>query len=448
MSSQNGFPRQPSAPLQGGGQGGCIAAEISHAKQPACPSRIRADLPPLQGGARGGASRRPPSSQNRRATDNAESAHHEVRAISPAFHQLIPGSRPARKCWPSARSRSPRITELYLATAAYPRTHNRTHRTRSPVKRTRPPDDSPMVKLLKSKRVPEDRQGTIVELIGKRGTADDLAFIYEQAITAGRIRPASVRVKALEALAAAAANRNLKPPADLEKLLPLVQRATSRIGRSVTRKSRDTFGRHLEARAGSEGTRRDRPIAKASTNPCRAEAFDALATIGGKAGSAPIEALAGENSPEATRLLAIAALAKLDLKGAATRAAEFLSRPPQPGRNLVPLLQAFLDRQGGLGNAGEGDRRSHHPGRFSQARLEGRLRSGPIRPGAGRSTFSSRRHRRAQQAALADRAQQYGLRSRRQGRPGPRRGGLPPHRLELHELPLRFQGRRRRRARI
>ena len=46
--------------------------------------------------------------------------------------------------------------------------------------------DSPMVKLLKSKRMPEDRQGTIVDLIGKRGTADDLAFIYEQSDRAGR----------------------------------------------------------------------------------------------------------------------------------------------------------------------------------------------------------------------------------------------------------------------
>ena len=201
-----------------------------------------------------------------------------------------------------------------------------------------------MVKLLKSKRVPEDRQGTIVELIGKRGTADDLAFIYGQTIAADGFAP-SVRVKALEALAAAAANRNLKPPSDLEKLLPLVQFATSESGASVGRAAIRLAGiwklepaaKSLEEIARSEGV--DESI--------RAGAFDALATIGGKAGSAPIEALAGENSPEATRLLAIAALAKLDLNGAATRAAQFLSRPPQPGRNLVPLVQAFLDRQGG-----------------------------------------------------------------------------------------------------
>ena len=41
--------------------------------------------------------------------------------------------------------------------------------------------DSPLVKLLKSKRVPETRLGAIVDMIGKRGTAGDLDFIFQQA---------------------------------------------------------------------------------------------------------------------------------------------------------------------------------------------------------------------------------------------------------------------------
>src|SRR5262249_23674286 len=79
----------------------------------------------------------------------------------------------------------------------------------------------------------------------------------------------------------------------------------------------------------------------------RAEAFDALAMIGGKTGAAPIEALTAENVPEATRLLAISALTRLDAARAAARAAEALSKPGAPGRTLVPLFRAFLDRQGG-----------------------------------------------------------------------------------------------------
>jgi putative heme-binding domain-containing protein len=205
-------------------------------------------------------------------------------------------------------------------------------------------DDSPMVKLLKSKRVPEDRLGAVVELIGKRGTADDLTFIYEQTIAQDGF-PGPVRVKALEALAGAAANRNLKPAGDLEKLLPLLYGAASpsesAVGKAAVRLAGlwklQTAGKALGDIARSEG----------ADESLRAEAFDALASIGGKAGSAPIEALAAENVPEGTRLLAITALARLDLPAAAARAAEILSRPAEPSRKLVPLLRAFLDRRGG-----------------------------------------------------------------------------------------------------
>ena len=79
----------------------------------------------------------------------------------------------------------------------------------------------------------------------------------------------------------------------------------------------------------------------------RAEALDALATIGGKAGSAPIEAMAVGDGPEPARLLAIAALTRLDPKKAAERASEIFAKPAEPGRNLVPLVGAFLNRQEG-----------------------------------------------------------------------------------------------------
>ncbi len=207
-----------------------------------------------------------------------------------------------------------------------------------------PPDDSPMVKLLKSKRVPEDRQGTIIDLIGKRGTADDLTFIFEQAIAADGFS-APVRVAALEALSGAAANRNLKPSGNLEKLLPLVQAATSSSGAAVGKAAIRLAGLwRLEPAAKSLA---DIARSEQADESLRAEALDALATIGGKTGAGPIEALAAEDHPEGTRLLAITALAKLDLTRAAGRAAEVLAKPAGPGRNLVPLLRAFLDRQGG-----------------------------------------------------------------------------------------------------
>ena len=180
------------------------------------------------------------------------------------------------------------------------------------VRAANPSSDSPMVKLLKSKRVPEDRQGTIVDLIGKRGTAEDLQYIYQQALSPDGF-PATVRIAALEALAGAAANRNLKPPRDLEKLTPLVRDAGSRTGASIARPAIRLAGIwKLEpaVEALAEVAR-----SAAVDEALRAEALDALATIGGKAGSAPIEAMAGGNGPEVQRLQAIAALDQAGSQG-------------------------------------------------------------------------------------------------------------------------------------
>ena len=69
-------------------------------------------------------------------------------------------------------------------------------------------------------------------------------------------------------------------------------------------------------------------------------------SIGGKAGSAPIEALAA-GRPGGHRLLAVAALARLDSPPPRRVPAEILCRPASRARNLKPLLRAFLDRQGG-----------------------------------------------------------------------------------------------------
>ncbi len=71
-------------------------------------------------------------------------------------------------------------------------------------------DDGPLVKLLKSGRVPEARQGAVVEMIGKRGTVDDLTYLYEQALLPTGFS-AAVKAKALFALAEAAENRRLRP---------------------------------------------------------------------------------------------------------------------------------------------------------------------------------------------------------------------------------------------
>jgi putative heme-binding domain-containing protein len=304
------------------------------------PHSFRPISPPLEGGARGGVLRRPSApGRNTIGPTRKQTAN---RGAKPLFSSPIPIPSFSRgrleSCRPLAFIRSghaPAVLALLFAVLVEMPAQAAIAQSAS---------DSPMVKLLKSKRVPEDRQGTIVDLIGKRGTAQDLNFIYQQALSQDGFS-ASVRVKALEALAGAAANRNLKPPQGLEKLTPLVRVAGSRTGASIASPAIRLAGiwklePAVEALA---------EVARSATvdEALRALALDALATIGGKAGLAPIEAIAGGNSPEAQRLQAIAALAKLDPKGAAARAAEVLAKPGEAGRNLVPLFGAFLNRQGG-----------------------------------------------------------------------------------------------------
>ncbi len=68
-----------------------------------------------------------------------------------------------------------------------------------------PADDSPLVKLLKSGRVPEERLPAMLDKIGKRGSAADLGYLFDRAVDPKGFPPAA-RLKALEALAEAGAH--------------------------------------------------------------------------------------------------------------------------------------------------------------------------------------------------------------------------------------------------
>ena len=78
------------------------------------------------------------------------------------------------------------------------------------------------MKLLKSGRVPEARQGAVVDMIGKRGTAGDIEFLFQRATSPDGFSTL-VKVKALEALSEAAANRNLRPAKDVDKLAAMIR---------------------------------------------------------------------------------------------------------------------------------------------------------------------------------------------------------------------------------
>jgi putative heme-binding domain-containing protein len=208
-----------------------------------------------------------------------------------------------------------------------------------------PAPDSPLVKLLKSGRLPEARQGTIVDMIGKRGTAGDVEFLFQRAMSPDGFSP-PIRVKALEALAEAAANRNLRPATGADKLAALIQSASSTRSDPALDKAAVRLAGLWKLTAAADALKA-LAVSPSVQEAIRGEALDALAAIGGQVGRSQIEALTAPAHSRATRIQAVASLARLDVDAAAARAAEILSGPPIPGSDITPLLAAFLNRQGG-----------------------------------------------------------------------------------------------------
>jgi len=209
---------------------------------------------------------------------------------------------------------------------------------------TPPAPDGPLVKLLKSGRVPEARQGTFLEMIGKRGTAADLEYLYQRALSPDGFPPA-LRVKAFDALAEAASTRELRPRRDIDKLISLLRTTSTGSDPALEKGAIRLAGLwKLEAAGETLRTIAQSPVAE---DEIRSLALEALAGIGGRVGRSQVEALAGPDQPVVIRLPAVSALVKLDVDGAAGRAAVLLPEAAAQGRDLTPLLAAFLNRQGG-----------------------------------------------------------------------------------------------------
>jgi putative heme-binding domain-containing protein len=201
--------------------------------------------------------------------------------------------------------------------------------------------ESAYVKLLK--KAPEGRMAQIIDLIGKRGTADDLAFVYDRA-TAPDGFPDSVRLKALEALDDAALNRQLHPKIDIAAIGRLIKTSDPKADPAVRLAAIKLAGAwkaeptvaDLHEIAGS----------KQVASPTRAAAFEALASIGGIKARAAIDALASPERMPSVQALAVAALARFDVGLAAEKAAGALTDDARI-EDVTPLIAAFLDRQGG-----------------------------------------------------------------------------------------------------
>ena len=202
-----------------------------------------------------------------------------------------------------------------------------------------PKADSPLVRLLKSGKVPPERQPAIVDQLGKRGSADDLAFLLDKALQADGLTPAA-RVRAFDSLAEAAVSNKVIPSKGRERLAELLA-PTAQVEPALRLAAlRLTALWKVEALASTVAK-----LAEADTTAedLRASAFDALVALNK---TDVIEPLTDPKRALNVRLLAVAALARLGVDSAAEKAVALLA-DLKAGPSPTPLIAAFLDRQGG-----------------------------------------------------------------------------------------------------
>lgn len=201
------------------------------------------------------------------------------------------------------------------------------------------PPSSPLVRLMEGGKVPPERQPLILEQIGKRGSSADLGYVYRKALEPEGLAP-TVRVRALQVLAEAATTRQLRPDGDPTALGQLLGADDPSLRILAARLAGlwkvEALSRELQARAADPS----------APEALRAAALEALVAIGGEAALRTIEVLIAVDQPAGTRARAVASWAALNLDAAAGRVAAVLRDAPA-GFDPVPLLAAFLNRQGG-----------------------------------------------------------------------------------------------------
>lgn len=190
----------------------------------------------------------------------------------------------------------------------------------------------PLVALVEAKQVPAKREDEVLATIARLGGPDDLAMILAQ-VTGADDLPNDRRVKLLEALARATAERKVVPSGELAGIEKLLSAPNPQLRSAAIR----------AAGAWQVAAARPQLIAFVSADvedQVRQAALDALVAIGGDDSRQAIAGLVAADKPLAQRRMAILALAALDLPAAANEAAALLSTlkaADDPGQLVVAL---------------------------------------------------------------------------------------------------------------
>lgn len=194
---------------------------------------------------------------------------------------------------------------------------------------------APLMKLLKSGRIPAQRQGTIIELICRKGNQDDLGYIWEQIVSDAFQGP--LKEKALLSLKEAFQNRKIVPAGSLAGLSALIDDQPP-----INQTAVELAG--LWKVSASAEKLQQLALSKETNSKLRTAAIDALVSIGGDASIKAMQQLTGDKSPQDIRYQGAAALVSLDLKLAITDGIKIMSSGNTG--DPTPFIAAILDKQG------------------------------------------------------------------------------------------------------
>ena len=209
----------------------------------------------------------------------------------------------------------------------------------------------PLMTLLRSGQLGPDRTGSVMGTVVLLGGPRELGELFDLALAP--TTPALLRADLLAGLVKTASERRIAPAGDLRRLERLLNNSSRpTVGSARTSSGDDPIAplaarlaglwkvQSLEPRL-AELSRDD-----ATPDALRQGALDGLAHLGGPKSRQVLEELAASGKSYNARSMAAIALATLDTKSGAARAADVLAAAP-PGADPTPLFTAFLDRKGG-----------------------------------------------------------------------------------------------------
>lgn len=202
-----------------------------------------------------------------------------------------------------------------------------------------------LVKLLAEGKVSEQDQAEVIQVIATLGGPNELKLVLD--VAQADATPSARRAALLNELAATARKRNVKPAGDLSRLGTLARPSGEGSGKSAQPTELAAINcigawkvETLRAQVAQLASTGETPVA------LRQAALDAIAELGGAESHKLLVEQSDSKQPLAIRMTAVAALASLDLKLAASKAIEVLGSTT-PTDDPTPLINALLQRKGG-----------------------------------------------------------------------------------------------------